>query len=177
MKFKKALSLFVIVLLSLTLVQAQSKKIKKYESIEGKFKIQFSQTPSTSTQEIDLKEGEKSTIHVFSEETATKAFMISYNTYPESIAKNLVIDEALEGAMKGFNDNLSLTIGTKKFVWIKRGSKSYKGILYKSSGKEMYVAAKVILVDSRLYQIVIMNTEENVSESDINQFIESFELL
>ncbi len=177
MKLKKALSFIAIAIMTITLVQAQSDKIKKFESIAGKFKIQFTKIPAQTNNVIDLQDGKKSTMYQFSEETSTKASMISYNDYPESIMASLVIDDALKNAMKGFVKSLELTITSQKDVLVYRGSKSYKCLLYKASKKDMYCVVKVIIVGNRMYQIVEMNIEKEVSETDINNFIGSFELL
>jgi hypothetical protein len=144
----------------------------KFTSKKGKFKIQFPGEPSENKETVDTDAGKIDMVTYMYEQGTSKVFMVAYSDYPADMISSNDSKDMLKGAKEGFTGNLQLTIDFEEFFMID----GYQGLYFKASNATYYSAIKQNLVKNRLYQIGILSAEGEVSSTDIQDFLETFEL-
>ncbi|MFH2142712.1 MAG: hypothetical protein ABIJ97_09835, partial [Bacteroidota bacterium] len=142
-------------------------------SKKGKFKINFGGEPTESKDAVDTDLGKIDITTYLYEASQSKVFMVAYSDYPSSSIEATDKKELLKGSKDGFVGNLQLNIDFEEFFTLDGN----QGIYFKASNSEYHAAVKQILVDNRLYQIGILSSEGEISYNDVENFLNTFELI
>ena len=180
---KKILILFVISSFSMVLF-SQSKdtpaasatetksETKNFFEQDANFRICFKGEPTTNVQAIETAVGEINMVTYMYEESAEAVFMVAYSEYPaEHIAAN-DSKVLLENAKDGFLGSLLLTLVNEEKISIN----NYPGILLKAGSGTYYSIAADYLVGDILYQVAILRSDRYPTQTEIDNFIGTFEL-
>lgn len=107
------------------------------------------------------------------EESNGSFYLITFTEYPPQIDMiNAIPEDVLEGSMNGTIKSLDGTLVSSNFTYFG----SYRAIdylIYKKDGTA-YVKGKNILVDQRMYQIIVSYEPKNSSDIQYNKFVNSF---
>jgi len=145
----------------------------KYHSVDGKFKVNFTGTPKVSNEKVPTEVGDIEMFMFMYEKSLTEIEMIAYSDYPSAIVAVSDKDEMLNGAKEGALSNLEAVIKEEKQITYK----GHKGIEFKANSSQYYVNYKIFLVNNRLYQIALMRDGSYATQSNVDKFFNSFELL
>lgn len=165
-------------------IKTEVKKENKYDvktgvlkSDEGNFSINFPSEPQFSAEPIDLGEGQSTTMNSFTYvEDDKKVFMIAYSDVPSDYDLSIedartLLKEEQGGALGSFK--VDKPEEEKQFDYGK-----YPGLFYKAKTPEgFYITAQTYLIDSRLYQIEMLTSDNYPSQEEIAAFTASFKLL
>jgi len=176
MKITKSILRFSIILLALAMLpmMAQAQSGYKLSSKPGKFFIKFPGEPTYSAEDVETAVGKLKMYTYLYEESDNAAYMVAYIDYPDDMVEesdnDVLLDAALEGALSSWGIDLDKV--NKEITW----HSGYKGIYTKESSGDTYSAYEVILVDSRLYQLAILQYGKSIPKKTISTFFDSFEL-
>jgi len=182
MNYKKSIYLILImsiVLLNFNFTIAQSELFSSYE---GKFSIQFPGEVAEQAKEIETALGSMS-YHTFyhnsTEEEATNfIYLVSYVDYPDGAIHSdstELIEEffqaTLEESVLNMNGDLRYSDEIKLF--------DYPGRFWRIDYNEdsMVMKTKAFLVKNRYYSIQVGTLKTLSSNKDMDNFLESFNLL
>jgi hypothetical protein len=145
---------------------------KEFSSKDGKFKAQFPGEPMTKT--IDAAGVKAKT---FTVEEKNGGYVVSYADLPIPADEGAdLIEKRLDGSRDGMVKNIRGTLtGEKK---IKLADK-YPGreITADLPGKKGVIRARIYIVGKRLYQVLVIGTEDTAKSADATKFLESFQLI
>ncbi|MCF6364601.1 MAG: hypothetical protein L3J35_00185 [Bacteroidales bacterium] len=145
----------------------------KYHSVDGRFKVNFSGTPDVSNESVPTDVGNIEMYMFMYEKSITEAEMIAYSDYPSAMVKASNPDDMLQGAKEGAVGNLGATIVEEKEITYGK----HKGLEFRANSPQFYVNYRIFLVNNRLYQIAIMRDGSFASQSNVDKFFNSFELI
>lgn len=167
-------------LIGLTAIsQAQEEKLnfKLHTDKGGQFAILFPGAPKKQEQDTDSPLG-KLTVHTLMVEPNPKiAFLVSYNDYP-AIIKDDEPQDVLGRVRDGNNQFLKgkLVVDRK----ISLGKEKHAGreieFVFPFMGMDMTYRANIFLVDSRLFQIVMIGSKEETHTEAADDYFRSFKL-
>lgn len=143
----------------------------EFVSKEGRFKASFPGTPKEQIQSIlGMK------IKMFLVEENDGALGVAYIDLPSGInPKGPQIDEALTNARKGMLQNLKATLVKEDRITLlgKYPGREIKADV-PSKGAEMYCS--IYLVNSRVYQVLILGKQDWLNSDKARKFLNSFAL-
>lgn len=172
--------LILVCLLSVTLMGCgavkSEKTIEPFKSEDGRFAVNFIDTPKHETQKFPSAVGEIE-LHMYMVDKSDIAYIVSYNDYPEAIVKNSTTNDLLVGACNGAIANTNgknsviedITLGEHPGKYLK-----YDG---EKDGEQYKTHQKIYLVGNRLYQVTVATHNEKEHMDDINKFVNSFKLI
>lgn len=106
-------------------------------------------------------------------------FAISIADYPPGMMANAVPSKVLEGARDGAMANVGGTVEKDIGVFLDSGipKKKYPGREFDGSTKSgLKLAARLYLVDDRLYQLICVTPKAGFNAADFKRFADSFKL-
>jgi len=173
MKFKKIFSagLIVIFLAFSFVIQAQD---YTYIDPDKKFSVHFPGTPETGKEVVPTDLGDLDMFTVMYEASYDKVFMVAYTDYPAALVDESNAEVLLDGAKEGSLGSFGISMPSFEESITFDG---HPGKYFEASGNDMHVSYKLILVENRLYQLVILQIGDPISESDVESFIDTFKLL
>lgn len=154
-------------------VKDDTKKVELFTSEDGSFKIYFPGKPTLTKEPVDTELGKIQMYTYMYEESVSKVYMVAYSDYPKAAIESGDTDVMLDGAKNGFLKNLNLRIDEEKDITLG----DYEGIYFKAQGGGYYTVMKDYLIENRLYQIGILTDKSYPSQTDIDAFLNSFELV
>lgn len=177
---KKSVQILFLLLAGLFIFSsAYSQKTKdggsgyKFVSASGNFRITFPAQPTVSEpSKVPTAIGD---IYMYSimYESEDAAFMVAYSDYPKDKVAGADKSEMLQGAKNGFTNNLGITVDFEREITLS----GHKGIYFKASGNDYFAVMKDFMVANRLYQVGILKAGAYPTEKEINEFINTFELI
>ncbi len=100
--------------------------------------------------------------------------MLAYTDYPADLVSEsdaqVLLDGAKEGSMSSFG--ISKTEIDKNITF-----DGHPGQYFEANSNDIYVSYKLLLVENRLYQIVILQMGSPIIQNDISNFTDTFKLL
>lgn len=157
-----------------TAVKAGTKPAGKvFVSKPGRFSVVGSGTPQEQKQSVETTAGPVPvTMYLFHTKTSTQ--FASYADYPPGSIQAVTTTSALDGARDGFVRNVRGTLLNEREI-----------TYHKHPGREFRVAApggllmlaRVYLVGSRLYQLVVVARKDQFAEEEARKFLQSFALV
>jgi len=124
-----------------------------FTSKDGKFKINFSGTPTESSDIVPTEVGNIEMTSFMYEKSATEAYMVAYNDYPSEMVKNSSVDDLLDGAKNGSSSSLGIT---QFDIDKKMEIEGNPGRHFKGTNGAYYAEYKLFLKGNRLYQIALI---------------------
>lgn len=144
-----------------------------FTSKDGKFKINFSGTPTQSSDIIPTEVGNIEMTSFMYEKSATEAYMVAYNDYPSEMVKNSSVDDLLDGAKNGSSSSLGIT---KFDIDNKMEIEGNPGRHFKGTNGSYYAEYKLFLKGNRLYQIALIRDGSYATPERAEAFFGSFAL-
>jgi hypothetical protein len=164
----------VLVFLAAAPVFAQPKG-EPYTPTGGKFAIRFHGAPKELTQTEKSKIGD---LKVFTATYATSGgdvYMVSYTDFPEGAAKPENRGTLFDGIRDGLKGKDGKVISDKD-VEVGPDKAPGRDIEIETEKGKKRMKFRVVLRDSRLYQVAVIGTPRFVADKDATAFLESFEL-
>ncbi len=176
MKTKTLLLLLVAVVLSAC--KSGPVEWQTFSSSAGGFSVSIPGTFQESTQSVSTQLGAID-LHIFMLGQANSAYMLSYADYPENFVKQSDVNTMLDGARDGALKNVNATLGGTKAISLD-GSPGREFTASVPDSKSVpgggSVQARIYLVKSRLYQLLVLTAKGNETEVDADKFLASFKL-
>jgi hypothetical protein len=148
-------------------------EFKEFTSEAGKFTASFPGTVAEKTNEIPVEGGNKLKLFLFTVEVNKNlAYMVTYVDYPDSV-KTTEPQKVLQGVRDG---NKGTDGKMVKDDTIKYGKKEIPGRDLLIDKGTYHYRAKIILAGTRLYQVVIVGSKDDVAAKDADLFFESLKL-
>lgn len=162
----------IIIILALGLVaQAQD---YVYIDPDKTFSIRFPAEPETGKEVVPTELGDLDMFTIMYEASYDKVYMLAYTDYPADLVNASDAAVLLNGAKEGSLGSFGIsTPSYEKSITFE----GHPGTYFEANGNDMYVAYKLILVENRLYQIVILQMSNPISDSEVEGFIDTFKLL
>ncbi len=144
-----------------------------YESSEGAFSVLVMGMPDLDNTEIDIIFGSV-TLYMFIWDKTDIVYMIAYADYPEEVVSYSNPEDMLNAAKEGALENVQGEIISERNIELK----GYPG-------KEIVISAKVekaiatvhlYMVKNRLYQVLVITTEDDPQEDNALKFLNSFDV-
>jgi len=147
---------------------------EKYESVDGKFKINFvGGTPSVTSESIPTEVGNIEITMFMYEKSATEVYVVSYNDYPSDIIEVSSVDDLLAGGKDGVVSSMGIThFDLEEAVSLDGNS----GLHFKGVAGTFHIEYKMFLVENRLYQIGILRDGSYPTQDRVDAFLGTFEL-
>jgi hypothetical protein len=145
-----------------------------FSSEDGKFKINFTGTPTESSDIVPTDVGDIEMTSFMYEKSLTEAYMVAYNDYPSEMVKMSSVDDLLDGAKNGSSSSL----GINEFEIDKNMEiEGNPGRHFKGTNGTYYAEYKLFLKGSRLYQIALIRDGSYATQERSEEFFSSFELI
>jgi len=144
-----------------------------FTSKDGKFKINFSGTPTESSDIVPTEVGNIEMTSFMYEKSATEAYMVAYNDYPSEMVKNSSVDDLLDGAKNGSSSSLGIT---QFDIDKKMEIEGNPGRHFKGTNGAYYAEYKLFLKGNRLYQIALIRDGSYATPERAEAFFGSFAL-
>jgi hypothetical protein len=146
-------------------------EFKEFTSADGRFKIQMPGTPKEGSQASG-----GTTMKTYSIESRNGAYVVGYGDLPiPANEPEAAVQERLDGARDGAVRGGNATLSNSGRVTL-AGKYPGREFSAKLNGKEGIIRAKIYLVGSRLYQVMVVGTDSFANSSDSTKFLDSFAL-
>jgi hypothetical protein len=145
------------------------KKSDKYSSKEGKYSVNFPGKPMVTSNKaggVDL--------HIAMVEQGGGGFGVIYSDLPADAAKSVKPKALLDGGQKGLIDNFKAKITTSKDFEF--GKQKYPARELVAEKDPINLRIQIILVDNRLYQLLVVGPKDIITGKDADAFLKSFEI-
>ncbi|HWN10663.1 MAG TPA: hypothetical protein VNO50_15600 [Pyrinomonadaceae bacterium] len=133
----------------------------------GRFSISMPVKPVKSEQLVDTESG-KLTNNVLLAETGNSAFLVSYVDHAVPQDPQKALERVRDGAVKGINGTLAGSTSISH--------KGFPGLEFQASAQGNIYTSRIYLVNSRLYQIVVVAPPGSAMSKEINRYMTSFDL-
>jgi hypothetical protein len=149
---------------------------KVHESKEGRFKVALPGTPMQKKQQVKTATGSLDVMMLIGQGRGDTAFVVSYCDYPEADLKKGTVEKRLDHARDGAVSSArgKLRSGSEKSIDID-GHPGRDFVIEKDG--EIVARMQVFLVQTRLYQVMILGGSTVSASKEGTQFLESFRLI
>jgi len=150
---------------------------KRHTSDGGRFSVLLPGNPKTQTQQTDSPLGKLTVNSVMVEPTAKLAFLVSWNEYPATIRDDDPQD-VLTRVRDGNNQFLKgeLVVDRKTTFGKEKYPCRELEIRFPYMDDTMAYRATVVLVDTRLYQVVMIGTKESIRSDEAEDYFRSLKI-
>jgi hypothetical protein len=153
--------------------EAAGLKWQEFASRTGGFYIVMPGSPDSEVHDVFTAVGVLE-LHTFFVQVRDSAYMVGYSDYPKFLVDSAVVDEMLDGARDGAVANVD-----GRLVWERRiRLQGYPGrelwIEADVDGESGLAHARLYLVGTRLYQILVAGPTHEYSQSNAEKFLNSF---
>jgi hypothetical protein len=142
----------------------------KYTSKEGKFKIQF---PEGAKVEKETKKAGNVDMYLTMVKDGDKAYITIYMDLPAA-AKDVAAKMILDSAEKGSVQQSGGKVESSKDIEF--GKEKYPGREFVVDKDGVKVRNRAILVETRLYLVLVGGPKDFATTKDAGKFLDSFEL-
>jgi hypothetical protein len=146
-------------------------EFREYTNAAGKYKVQFPGTPKEQTQNVPGG----GTAKIAGLDERNGAYMVMFSDMPippnEPQAK---IDNRLEGAIQGMMQNNGGTVTSKENIMAngKYPGREVQGNITRPIAG--ILRCKIILVGTRMYQVMVLGNPSFANSADATKFLTSF---
>lgn len=164
-------SLLALILLTSFVFGAEEPKVTVFRSKDGKFSVTMPDKPTEKTNKVKTAAGEVEA-HLFLVNQKDGTLLVSYSDYPAVAADGVekVLAGVVEGNVKSLKGKLAseekITLGTKKHPG--------REIRVEVPDSKRLYRAKLFLVGNRLYQVVVLGSDEFAKSKPVEDFLKSF---
>ena len=170
----RARTFALLALLTATALTARGQDFKPYASADGKYTILF--PGAVKSQTTDIEAG-KDTLKLTLDTVELKGditFLVSYVDTTDAVAKTPA-GPRLEKVRDG-NKGLKGTVLDDKEITVARGDEKFPGRDVLIETPAGFIRNRMVIVDKRLYQVMVQGSKEVVTSPSADKFIASFEL-
>ena len=147
-----------------------------FTSEEGGFTIKMPSEPEHQEHDVPTAVGNViAHMYMASDEETGAAYYAAFNDFPAAEAIDEV-DTLLDSARDGMLANTGAELVSETEVEVPKGTCREIEAASEFAGQTVNVRVRVLLLDSRLYQYGAIVLEGSVDSSDIDNFLDSFEL-
>lgn len=150
---------------------------KEFNSSEGAFRASMPDVPAKQTQRVNTQAGPMD-MHMFIVEQEKAVYLIGYGDYPQVLVHKSGPQALLDGII---NDVVASKPGSRllnKQVTTLDGNPGRDFKIEMAGGEfTMHMRARLFLVDSRVYRLIVITPPEGSSSTDVTKFLDSFELV
>lgn len=165
----------ILLLFAFSFLTITAQNSHVYISPDKAFSIRFPAEPEVNSESVPTDIGDIQMYTVMYEESINKAYMVAYSDYPADLIDASDPMDLLYGAQSGGLSSLGITEPDEQEEITFDG---YPGLFFEASHDGVDVVYKVLLVKNRLYQVAVLTTGDAViTDSDLTEFIDSFNLL
>jgi hypothetical protein len=144
--------------------------VPAYTSSSGRFSVQFPSTPTKSSEPITLPDGSSVSLHVFSVEDSSVAYIVMYNDFPSSYIdddRQTFLKEMVDAMAKGTDG----TLDSDSAIDL-NGDPGRSFSL--TTGKGEKYTINFYLHGKRLYRVMAVGSPD---PANMQQFLQSFQIL
>ncbi len=148
----------------------------KTETFNNTLQMKVPGTMTPTEQKVPTEIGEITATLWIYEHSNTNAWMTGMNDYPKgSLASdvNVVLDGARDGAVANTNGKLV----SEKKITIDGWPGRELVIAAESEGLKLVTVARVVLVDNRLVQALVVSSEDAKNDADVRTFLDSMKIV
>lgn len=145
-----------------------------YKSRDGRYAVKFPGTPKVTEQTANTDLGELTVTVATYANSDGGVFMVSHSDFPEAATKAANRATLLDGIRDGVKGRDGKQVGDNKAIEF--GPDKLPGREFTIDKGKQRIRFRVILRDSRVYQIAAIGTAKFADGKDATEFIESFEL-
>ena len=139
-----------------------------YSSAAGRFGVLMPAEPRVTEQGLEIGAG-KLVNNVFLALTQFAVFSVSYADFPPKTSKSKsLLDNVRKGVINGIKGTLISSSNISH--------KGHSGREFQASSDSGVYTSRIFLVNSRLYQLVVVAVPGKVSAEDVHRFLNSFDL-
>ncbi len=138
------------------------------------FSIRFPGEPYEGMDEVPTEAGIIEMYSVMYEEGTDKVYLVAYSDFPKGYMQEGSEADMLDGAVEGSYN----TLGDPEIL--KNEAITFDGHparFLKAKGDNKVLCCKFILVENRLYQVLILKVGSHISNQEIESFTNTFKLL
>lgn len=168
---KKVLSV-ILVFLAVT-ASCQGTRWEEFSSAEGAFTVLMPGDPEAQVDTVNTAAG-RLDLHSFMVEQGDRVYGVSYADYPEVAVEGSDPETMLDGARDGAVANVQGTLLSELIISLE--GHPGREIKVEVAGGEYTLQARIFLVDSRLYQILVGTPIDDAFSTDVDRFLDSFAL-
>ena len=173
----KRTALAVMLLFSaLQLLTAAPAKVKEFTSKEGGFSVMTPVDFEEASQDVETAVGTIKVV-MFGGQIGDAMFQIGYNDYPKGAVTADNTAALLDGAVQGMVTNIGATLVSQKGVTLKGYPGKELVATVKIDDMDAGLKARIFIVGSRLYQIIVVAVAGAVTPETVDAFLQSLKLL
>jgi hypothetical protein len=166
---------FILSLAFILLAGCQKFSWKDFSSAEGKFSVLMPGTPQNHSQSLNSPFGPVTT-YAFVYSNNDSAFAVSYTDYPQDPTRGINTQKVLDGARNSLLAKPGGTlIGESSISLGSYPGREVQMVTAEGDGKHA-LRTRVYLVNSRLYQVMVVLPNEEASSENAVKFLDSFKL-
>lgn len=147
-----------------------------YELIseEGLFSIMMPAKPLQSIERVQTQHATVE-VHFFASEYNNVGYVVTYSDYPQDYVEDVDIKSLLERLRDGFVSSVKGRLLSDRYIRYE-GYPGIESMIESQDGNAILLSRRYI-VDSRLYQLMVIGSKENTSPDSFSSFFDSFTLL
>ena len=147
---------------------------ERHTDEDGKFAVVFPGKPKSTAKTTNSAVGQLK-VHVATYASSDgSTFMVSYTDFRPEATKPNNLDTLFEGIRDGVKGSDGKMVGEEKSI--KFGPGKLPGREFTVDKGKQRIRYRVVVRDSRVYQIAAIGSQEFTSASETTEFFESFEL-
>ena len=164
----------VFTLLIITCVGCQKNSWETYTSNEGAFSVALPATPEETSEAVPSPAGDI-IFHNTKLNQPMVLYEVSFADYPDTLFSIQSAEDIMEGLLYTYTVNGQ--VKPLKYSAIAMNGYSGREVEIFSPDGQLYIKARVYFVDERLYELTVITRKEHSRSVDIDQFLDSFQLI
>ncbi|MDF2698431.1 MAG: hypothetical protein K0S65_6815 [Labilithrix sp.] len=146
----------------------------RYQTATGRFQIRFPEGKAPEVEEKTISGG-IGTVHIYKVQYGTSGYIVSYDDLARGSSRTT--EQILDGARNGVLEATGGTMDSERPVMLDGYPGIDLAVSATTSGIKMRQKVRVLLVDGRLYQVVVVAPVWSGATAIEDEFFESFNLL
>jgi hypothetical protein len=146
------------------------KEFEEYYSADGRFSVLFPGEPEESLQSVRTAVGQINLV-MLTAGSKTSAFVVGYADYPRNVVESSDPEEMLDGARDGAVGNVGGRL-TDETTLDFHGHPARE--IRVEVAKKTSIRARVILIENRLYQVMVVSKSARILDGKGSEFFDSF---
>ncbi len=165
---------FLLIVCSLLVGCASKPAWKEFRSEAGGYSVEMPGTPKEASQNQPTPVGDIA-FNSATCEGSGYGFTAAYSDFPEAVVKNARVQSLLEGARDGAVRNVNGKLENSRSLEVE-GFPAME-LTFSIPDKKLKAKQRIVLVHSRLYQVLAGQSDSSYDEAEIDRFLNSFKLL
>jgi hypothetical protein len=162
----------IAVVLGLALLGCQDAWVP-FSSPEGRFAVEFPTPPVRAESPVETPAG-PATMHTHTAKGPSAAYVVAWADYPPE-ALQADLEQMFDQTRAGLVANLRGELVSEEKLEIQ--GRPGRALTLRVGGAGTVLEARLVLVDERLYQVAVVNSEGHADTPEAQRFFRSFEIL